>query len=62
MDAIHNLTLQSYLTTQGNRVPFIHNGSRLSPESYASSDQPQICQPSQQMQNNFKKNVNYFEN
>ena len=44
----------SYLTTQGNRVPFIHKGSRLSPESYALSHQPHICQRSQQMQNILK--------
>ena len=43
-----------YLTTQGNRVPFIHKGSRLSPESYALSHQPHICQRSQQMQNILK--------
>ena len=44
----------SYLTTQGNRMPFIHKGSRLSPESYALSHQPHICQRSQQMQNILK--------
>ena len=44
----------SYLTTQGNRMPFIHKGSRLSPESYALSHQPHICQRNQQMQNILK--------